>query len=195
VQELFTTGVARSRAIARQAPFLTAAFLMAGVLPLIVFNFTPDTTSRCCIAPRSGCPKGDLPCVCFRDAEDLHGLSDFHEHTLHPPAPPPLPPFAPGLYNATLAGGSWGGNGAANWVVMPDDWTLPLQAYSPEYATSCAANLNASLPDVIAARSVSCGLDGNKGRDGVQTWRFAIAAGMVAFLGLFALLAVGPARR
>jgi hypothetical protein len=151
VQELFTTGVARSRAIARQAPFLTAALFMSGVLPLIVFSFTPDTTANCCIAPRSGCPKGDLPCVCFRDVEDLHGVSEFHQHTHYPPAPP-LPPFAPGLYNATLAGGSFGG--AGDWVgMMPGDWTLPLQAYSPEYATSCAANLNASLPDVIAAPS------------------------------------------
>lgn len=29
----------------------------------------------------------------------------------------------------------------------------------------------------------------------MQTWRFAIAAGTVAFLGLFALLAVAPSRR
>eukprot|EP00962_Isochrysis_galbana_P015675 scaffold4498_cov119-Isochrysis_galbana.AAC.35 len=188
VQELFTTGVARSRAIARQAPFLTAAFLMAGVLPLIVFNFTPDTTAKCCIAPRSGCPTGDLPCVCFRDAEDLHGVSEFHEHQELPPAPPPQPPFLPGLYNATLAS-------AVGWTGMPEDWRRPLDAYSPEYVASCAAHRTDSLPEVIAARSVSCGLEGNLGRNGVQMWRFAIAAGMVAFLGLFALLAVPPARK
>lgn len=195
VQELFTTGVARGRAIARQAPFLTAAFLMAGVLPLIVFSFTPDTTAKCCISPRSGCPTGELPCVCYRDAEDLHGVSEHHEHIDAPPAPPPRPPFQPGEYNATIVNG-WSAGGAPDWYGMnPDFWTEPLQAFSPEYTASCAAEVNVTLFEATAGRSVACGLGDNMGRENVQTWRFAIAAAMVAVMGLFALLAVAPARR
>ena len=142
---------------------------MAGVLPLIVFNFTPDTTAHCCIAPRSGCPTGALPCVCFRDAEDLHGVSEWHTHVTYPPSPPP---FAPGLYNETAAR-----DNPHRDLGLPAEWTRPLDAFSPEYALACAARVNYTLSEAVGTRADACGLEGGLGRDNVQTWRFAIAAG------------------
>lgn len=129
---------------------------------------------------------GDLPCVCYRDAEDLHGVKAFHRHFLPPPSPPPLPPWSPAAAPATAP---------PSPPTYPNGWATTLDLFSPEYAASCAAEVNATLALATADRASACGLGGNQDRQNVQTWRFGLAALIVALMGLTALLAVRPARQ
>mmetsp|Transcript_24285 Transcript_24285/g.71810 ORF Transcript_24285/g.71810 Transcript_24285/m.71810 type:complete len:365 (-) Transcript_24285:108-1202(-) len=150
IQELFTTGASRKRAIARQVPFLTVSQLVSAVLPVIAFSYTPDTTETCCI-PASGCPQPDehdsLPCVCYRDAPDLFGVHDYRARS-PPPPPPPLRPAtaadaapkpSPGVWRAAALGG--GGGAAASF-----SWTARTAA--------------AMSPSIIAEREVAPSAEG-----------------------------------
>jgi len=188
IQELFTTGASRKRAIARQVPFLTVSQLVSAVLPVIAFSYTPDTTETCCI-PASGCPQPDehdsLPCVCYRDAPDLFGVHDYRARS----PPPPPPPLSPSEHPPS-----------APWAAAP--WVLATDAFAPDYVAQCAAAANASadglLSEALKLRADACGIDPETGEPsgvGTEFWRFGLVAGLIALMGTCAFLAVAPARR